>query len=355
MNIPSVSAVMFAPLMFFATCGGPIDTTHPDPKQPHVSYVSPTAHPNGLGNVYEYAPSTFDHNGLEWEFTCSAAGNGVIEDDIRVQLTSLSTGVLFFDGITFSRDPDPTAWDSTHVCDPTVVEGDFGVYNFAMFYTGAQFNLSSAAGANSVGVAYSVDMNSWTRVLDHPLVAADHAPGEWGTGQPTATKVGPSTVLLGYTKSNAESDLILSYVDLSDPYNPIMGTEWKMTESGLKWSVTSNSDIAYDPQTDRFYVLAATRLAPQGDPQWLPDEIELAWLPGSDFWSGTGSWTHVAYINKAVTGRDRNHNGSIHKNTFGMVPDSSEIRVNFTASEMGPFPGGLWTYRVYSTNVTIPS
>lgn len=92
------------------------------------------------------------------------------------------------------------AWDSAHVCDPSVLKGvSVAGYSWAMWYTGVA-PTGGLPGPNSVGLALSNDGISWVKYGGNPVIDCRAVDGHyWGCGQPSAVKV-VSTYYLSHTE-----------------------------------------------------------------------------------------------------------------------------------------------------------
>lgn len=75
---------------------------------------------------------------------------------------------------------EPAAWDSFHICDPSVVAGRFQhgsvIYRYAMFYLG---NDVDASRNNQIGLALTASLDGpWVRYA--PPIVSDVTKGVWG-------------------------------------------------------------------------------------------------------------------------------------------------------------------------------
>jgi Glycosyl hydrolases family 32 N-terminal domain len=314
--------------------------------------------PPRRGGVYAYAPSSITDGPNDYHFYCGNRGSSTTVDLIYLR-------DYFFDDVSWHLVGDrrvlgPTAgaWDSRHVCDPSVVEGDYtlnGVrYRYAMFYTGTQDPASDGT-QNHIGMAVSNDLRRWVK-RPQPLVTRQ--PHEiWGVGQPSATAVVDGEVMLFYTRSDPTATYA-QHLDLADVNNPhVLAAEWPIATEGLQpyWNgnrVLHNADFAYDHIRDRFWIIRPAAFD-GASPFWISSEMELAWMPGADVWNGAGEWTSFGIVGADATGRSKNDNGGVQRSPFGTLADPWNIRLNVTSFDSAPWPAALWEYRLHSLFVPV--
>ncbi len=316
---------------------------------------------------YSYAPSAISRGGESYYYTC----HNNIDDEVKDH--------VYFTQVNSAGQPPqqsysvlqgtPGAWDSNHVCDPSVVRGDFtysgNTYDYAMFYLGTDYPNSR----NQIGVAFSDDLGGPWFKYPQPIVTTPLPdPNQWGVGQPSVTTVDAAAgrVLLFYgqddnittggTRADYDSNKLHVYrrdLVLGDMSNPIIGPAVAVTEAGLVGTDGNpdklhNFDVAYSPSRDRFYVARERYPFPTNDPWYVSTEVEVVSIPGSSIWEGGGSWTVEGRITPAMTGFERNHNPGVLRSIYGSLPDEDSLTTVFTRSDTGAFPGTLWTYDLYS-------
>lgn len=162
---------------------------------------------------YTYAPSVVRDGNTDWIWTCHNDTFRVVKD--HIYLTRVVDDVVIESRSVLEASPAP-AWDSFHVCDPSVVAGKFAYqgdkYKLAMFYLG---NDLDASAHNQIGVAFANDpAGPWVK-LPKPVVTSDRI-DQWGVGQPTAVVMpgNPGKVLLGYTQGDTSTRAYSIEVDL---------------------------------------------------------------------------------------------------------------------------------------------
>ncbi|MCU6707727.1 hypothetical protein M6D81_03305 [Paenibacillus sp. J5C_2022] len=292
------------------------------------------------GNYYTYAPTIIRDGNIEHMWTCHNAEEGVFRD--HIYYTKRVDGI-----VTESRSVLPPgaseAWDSYHVCDPTVLGGKFlfdgSEYDYAMFYLG---NDVDGVHHNQIGVAFSNDLEGdWTR-YPNPIVSYPND-GFWGVGQPSATSVdGQGHLLLFYTRGDPE--MTAGYrieLNLRDMSAPVIGEPLRLTVDGLKdlngeqdWF--NNFDVTYDPSRDRFYAVRDVHPFPSNVPGYITRGVQIVSIEGSSVWGGGGTWKVEGTLNTAVTGFPRNHNAGLLRTPFGTLPEPDKVEVYFADSAEAP-------------------
>jgi hypothetical protein len=107
----------------------------------------------------------------------------------------------------------------------------------------------------------------------------------------------------------------------------------------------------YSWTRDTFYMVREAHPYPTTDPGYISSAVQLASLPGSSMWSGTGSWTVLDDLGSSLTGFDRTHNPGFGRTIYGTLPDESRLEVLFSTAHLDP--GSLWSYKVYATSATL--
>ena len=349
-------------------------------------------------NFYNYCPSIMTEGRTMHIWYCSN------KDDSRViDYVAYRKGTLHDDGKwTFSDKQlvlqgTSGQWDGQHVCDPTVVKGEFSYksekYGYMMAYLGCTTTDNTK---NEVGIAFAKNPEG-------PYVKADNvnpignfykdfglsrtdssqntdipANKSWGYGQPSLISVDKKgTVILFYAKgtpkgtyttaemwdmSNADSPRLLKSGDVS---------EIGITNAGGSNDCINNADFAYDPVLNRLYCVK------EDFP--YPTDSGINWIAGSNtvFYmqldgSGDGifnqvfdaearmTWTKVGAINQGLTGFIRNHNCGIVTDEYGWLQNFNQLPIVYTMSlsyndfynSTDKWPGGgqwpaLHTYRLH--------
>ncbi|CAF1487648.1 unnamed protein product [Adineta ricciae] len=264
-----------------------------------------------------------------------------------------------------------------HVCDPSVVRGDFRFndrsYKFALFYTGAPFDISKF---NQIGVAFSNSLVSadWIRypypLIRHPDIlmigSTSYIDKEkignirdpqqpFGVAQPTATSVSGGVVLLAYTVGDrygtrAEVRTVdLSHLDKA----PQVSTYRLITTNGLIdpiHVVLNNFDMTYDSVLDHFYIIRDGYPQFGGtSPDFLSRSVELASISAAAMWSNKTchyNWTSWGRINTVqLSNAKRIHNAGIVRNEWGGLIKPIKVMVS-DAIESNNFYTWLFSKRL---------
>lgn len=320
----------------------------------------------GSAQMYAYAPSAVVDGGDTFYYTCHNDVPGLIKDHIYLSQVN-AAGAAPQQDVSVLQGTSG-AWDSNHVCDPSVVAAKVNyagtTYSLAMFYLGTSYPNSR----NEIGVAFSNSYSGpWVK-YPLPIVTTPFTdPNRWGAGMPSATTVDYDSgrIMLWYSVdgNNSDSGTRAGYVDsenvayfrditLGDMSNPVIGPPIEITTAGLVSStggedILHNFDVAYSTTRDRFYMVRERHPFPTSDPWYISTELEVSSIAGPSIWNGMGSWTTEALITPGQTGFPRNHNPGLLRTKYGTLPNESELTVVFTDSNTGSFPGSLWSYDLF--------
>jgi hypothetical protein len=297
-------------------------------------------------------------------FVCQNEVSGVVKDSIyyhqRVNGSIVQSTKVLSAGAS-------GAWDSFHVCDPSILQGSFlmsGVtYSYALFYTG---NDRDASQNNQVGVAFANNLaGPWTK-YPYPLIFNTTGTSSWGVGQPSVTSVnGSGDALIFYTEGGATLTRgMVAHLDIHNMAGIITYFYQAVTNAGLtdqngNPDYLNNFDMVYDPSRDRFYVVREQHPYPSNFPTWITSSVQVASIPGGNIWAGNGTWVPEGAVSTGLTGFPRNHNAGIKRSFYGTLPSASNLDVMFTNScddsggGCNSFPAVLWTYDLYEALGTL--
>jgi hypothetical protein len=325
---------------------------------------------NPPGRLYCYSPSVVVVGHEENIFSCQNVQDGVIRDHI---VHTIRRG-----GKVVSNEPvlapgAPGAWDSFHVCDPSVIEGSFRLegndYRLAMFYLG---NDVDASRRNQVGVAFANHFaGPWVRyaqpVVRYPGKVADL----WGAGQPSAVSLdGKGRVLLFYTVGVETGTFIeRREMDLSDMAAPQIGPAVRLTTRGLtdregRPDFFNQADFVYHPPSDRYFAIRAQRPHAGEYPTYVDPSVQLISIEAVHVRDGGGAWRIEGVIDPQLTGFPRNHNAGLARTSRGELHGEDRfVRVVFTVSESARtrpesivgHPDALWTYALWEITGRLPA
>ncbi|NPV68416.1 MAG: hypothetical protein HPY64_14835 [Anaerolineae bacterium] len=291
---------------------------------------------NPAGQFYTYAPSVMVDGEIERIWTCHNNVEGQIKD--HIYYTERVGDAVVVSRSVLSAGP-AGAWDSYHVCDPSVITGEFRyqgqAYSYALFYLG---NDVDASLHNQIGVAFANDpaTDSWVK-YPTPVIAYDGH--QWGVGQPSAISLGGGRVLLFYTKGHDATITFRQILDLSDMDSgpSYEGEAMSLTNLGLtghngRSDYLNNIDVVFVPQHDRFYVVREQHPYPRDYPNYIGQSLQLVSISAERIWRGGGRWTVEGEISPEITGLARNHNGGIARTPQGTLPDPAVLRIVFSDS-----------------------
>ena len=382
-----VRRYIFPILVFFAVlaCNGggePSAPEEPDtpPEVKKPAWTSPElvfAFPETEKKRYSYCPVVLGQdNGDRYVFLCA---NPLADPSASLYDTIIDNVYMFVEH------PDGTlsgarsvlqpgeAYDNHHVCDPSVIQGEFKmdgtVYKYAMFYTTGikEYDYCELA------VAFSNDLNAdkWVKYKEGPIVRKTwETEGDlpwsggncWGVGQPSAISLDrKGKVLLTYSIGDLSGTRVAyRIIDMSDMSKLDMGTQRSMITNGLKQSngsqdIASNLDFAVDSGHDRIIMVRDVRPFPKSYPTFIPATLEVMYLSFTGFQQNVGTWKKLAQITPELSGFPRNHNAGFLRDNFGYIPDYMSPTVYFTVSKQSPdvyeTPNLMccWTYDIYKT------
>lgn len=329
------------------TCQAIINLASATPQvHEQVIYQPPAQH-------YAYAPAAIRLSDTLHVWACYNKDAGNFTDHILHVINGAANIVL---------SPTSGAWDSRHVCDPSITRGTFAYnghqYTYALFYLGTDKDF----GHNQIGVAFADSLNDpeqWVK-YPQPLVLYPDD-GTWGVGQPSATSINGGQVLLFYTKNG---NTFVRQVDLANANTPNVGPERTLTTAGAAYlnggqDLLRNLDLAYDPTRDIFFAVRdqLTSAATQSYPDYIVPNVNISWLPGTNIWGGGGMWGSLESITPEKTGYPRNHNAGIVRSEYGTLPDSQKVEVLYSTScaagDNTPCTKAEWTYHISSLTVSL--
>ena len=282
---------------------------------------------------YAYAPSVMVKNGQTYIWSCQNKDSYVTRDHIYLNTTSTRSLAL----------APGSGWDSYHVCDPSVVEGNFkyngASYKYAMAYTG--INKSDCLG-NDIGIALSNSLTGgWIKVGNSPLVDSGNV-NRWGVGQPSLIYVNNKLILFYTNDIGSGSGM---QVKIINPNTMKVESTGKISQKNVTWM--HNADFAY--KNNRLYVIYEGPEHPSnGDIIGNTLVIKSAKISNyTDINSYSNLvWEDENVISSTITGQRRNTNGGFFRTPTGGL--YSRV-VAFTTTNQGS-GNGHYTYNIYKCN-----
>ena len=346
-------------------------------------------------NFYNYCPSIMIENGTTMHiWYCSNKVSGNVTDYVAYRKGTLTPdGKWTFTEKELVLSPTAGTWDEVHVCDPTVVKGNFKYnneeYNYLMAYLGcATYDCT----INEVGIAVAKNPNGPFIKIDeiNPIANfnekiieqgnTDEWKKSWGYGQPSLVSIDKAgKVMLFYSAGTPKSThTVVEEWDLRDLNNPVKLSSTEVTNVGVSSAsgssdVINNADFAYDPTSNRLICIKEDfPYATNGNTNWLTatntlmyfelDENEVSPMNTLAV-NPKKTWITFASISKNSTGYERNHNCGLVTDEYGWVLSSTKIPVVYTMSMLrDDYPnwngGGQWpalhTYRLHGIVLDLP-
>lgn len=293
---------------------------------------------------YSYCPIGIDLGGSVRTFYCENKDSGVISDHIYTSCNGSKNIVL-------SPGSD---WDCVHVCDPSVIEGNFSYegtqYRYLMAYLGCN---TTDCQNNQIGLAVSNSLElGWVRVYNAPFIGFNYDDNhsdcfQWGVGQPSLVSVdNGGTVAIFYTQGtwNLTSELVEVW-DLSNLDNPVNLGKATVSNSGTG-DFISNADYCYDINSGTLYMVSDVHPFSSGVLGNIADSsrvcstsVNLADVNSM----ANCSWSVIKVIDSSDTGHDKNHNAGFIRDSFGHVSGTPSVLCT-TADELSDNISSLWTY-----------
>lgn len=346
-------------------------------------------------NFYNYCPSIMIENGKTMHiWYCSNKDSGLVVDHVAYRKGTLTEdGKWTFSEKEFVLSPTADTWDKAHVCDPTVIKGNFkyngDTYNYLMAYLGcATTNVT----VNEVGIAVSktpngpfIKVDEINPIANYNQAIIDHGNtsewrNSWGYGQPSLVSIDKAgKIMLFYTAGTPKSThTVAEEWNLADLNNPIKLSSNNVSNIGVTSAsggadCINNGDFAYDPSTNRLICVKEDFPYPtNGDVNWITGSNTLMYMELDQNEESpmhtlavntTKTWIKFNAITKSATGYERNHNAGIVTDEYGWVLSSTKLAIVYTMSDLRTdYPdweaGGQWpalhTYRLHGIVLDLP-
>lgn len=241
---------------------------------------------------YDYAPSVMYGDGDNLQIWWCGPGSKPNSGDSAYYSERTNTG--WSNPAEVLTTGNGNAWDSEHVCDPSVIKGNFIVdgstWAYALYYSATDDKFGSNT---RIGAAFSNDGTNWQKYSNNPVVVPSVEPTDgYGAGMQTA-----------YREPGTNANVVLAFFDsTSDPKNHYVESTDGVS-FGSRTDLTANpsphhaiGDIAYFPDEGVWYVCTKHN---------NDEECYLYKTSTSDL---NSSWTEAGRINNVTTGNTHNHN-----------------------------------------------
>ena len=299
---------------------------------------------------YNYCPSIIGTSNIA--FYCSNTNAYQIQDNIFYSDINFgNNGEINFINNIKVLSPTSGDWDSVHVCDPSVISGNFNYqgtnYKYLMAYLGCN-TLDNQK--NQIGLAVSNNLSSgWTKINSNPIINCNydssHSEFQWGVGQPSLINIDDNGhVLLFYTEGaynltcTKVQELNLSNLDNIESLGTIT-----LSNNGTN-DFISNADFAIDG--NNLYMVCDTHPFGGNLLNCVPNTSNIyrcSW-DGSLSSLESVNWELVFSINPSKTNFEKNHNCGLNRNEFGHLYNTNVVYTSGT--EKDNFINSLSSYRL---------
>ena len=329
----------------------------------------------GEDRYYNYCPSVFVEDNIKHIYYCSNKMFGNVTDYVAYREGKLQNEQMTYTDtkdIVWALSPTPDTWDARHVCDPSVIKGEFSYggqqYSYLMAYLGC---LTSDNSRNETGLAVAQSPEGpWVKCDSiNPIVPYTRGKATWGTGQPALVSVdhkGRVLLLNSYTNSDERGEQAWEF-DFSNLEKPrLIRSKHLMNLNGLPryGRGLNNCDVAYDEVHKKIILARGTKFGDDRSPNYIASQVDVYYLDDSGnenrfdeiFKESNNArdWVLMGSIGEEQTGFPRNHNTGLVTDPYGELVESDRIEVAFTRSDLSPADWGYWsTYRIYSTAVPL--
>lgn len=298
--------------------------------------------------TYNYCPSVIKDNGSISMFYCSNTTPYKVIDNIcysNAEITS-ENNILFKNRYTVLT-PTAGAWDSVHVCDPSVIAGNFSyhgsTYRYLMAYLGCD---TTDCQKNQIGFAVSNSLSEgWIKIDANPVVRHNYDSSQsgfqWGVGQASLVSIdNAGHILLFYTEGTYSSTSTkVMEIDASNLDNIQVLSQSNVSTNGTN-DFISNADFALSGNT--LYMICDKH--PFGG-SVLSIVADASCVYSCEYTSlDQVTWNKVYTVGSSVTGFTKNHNCGLCRDIYGHLAENSVVYTS--ASEFSDFSSSLYSYRL---------
>jgi len=323
---------------------------------------------------YRYAGAAIEENEKRCLFYCAnidRPDRPIITDHIVMRTGNMSNDKWQYgeENVAIWPGEEEDVWDGLHVCDPTVVGGEFWYqgpeqsekekFNYALFYLGipqGEYFPPNRDIVNQIGWAVAKSPEGpWYKVVDSsPLITSDDI-CHWGVGQSSAISLDEKgEVLLFYTRGESKTATYSQRLDLRDANNPVLFGESELPTTGLTQydgspdPLNHTGAFVYDDQSDRFYIIRNGHPYTSSCPDWISSFLQIASISSTDLEAGGGEWTVIKNLEGVDEYPPKFFDGGWVRNKYGGLPDPEKLEVLASTSSAGGACTDFWlyTYRI---------
>ncbi len=340
------------------------DTQETDAKQP-LPPSGTLQFDNTKNGIYNYCPSIMQmSDGSLYVYYCTNTKSYEVVDYIGCRRGERQAdGSVSWGEEMIVLSPTLGAWDGHHVCDPSVIAGEFSYggesYGYLLAYLGCT---SYDNQDNKIGLAVSkTPEGPFVKVGDKPFIDftmdSSTTVFQWGVGQPSLINIDKKgSVYLFYTRGDKDGTrLMVDEWELSDLDAPKKQSTVRVSTNGLtnlngNTDNMNNADLVYDAEGRRFYASSDCHPNPSSTPNFISSHFRVTSF--SELYGISGAyWKTEATVSPTDTGYARNHNTGILRDEYGHLPQREYLTVYYTVSVTGN--DSLWSYRIYDRVVSL--
>ena len=321
---------------------------------------------NSKIGIYNYCPSIMQvSEDTRYIYYCTNQRSYNVTDYIGCRKATLGAdGNWTWGEETLVLSPTSGTWDSRHVCDPSVVKGEFNyggeTYSYLMAYLGCD---TSNSQENEIGLAVAKSPEGpFVKVGNAPFIAyerdmtIDQNLFQWGAGQPSLINMDKKgDMMVFYTLGDPKATrTIVERWDLTNLDAPVRKSSQKLSATGLEnlnggKDIMNNADFVYDAEAQRFYASSDCHPNPTDAPDFISSHFRVTYFEQTANYSAF-TWKTLTVVGPEETGFARNHNTGILRDAYGHLANGY-ITVYYTVSVTGGQDQSLYSYKIYDYNI----
>lgn len=311
---------------------------------------------------YNYAPSIIRDGDRYYSFFCTNKEPRKVIDSIGFVESEKIGDKFYHTSEKKVLNPSKSGVDSQHVCDPSVIKGEFKFndvdYDYLMGYLCC---VTTNNQDNDMGLAVSNDLINWEKwstekaFIDFKRNTNYNSTFQWGIGQPSLINLDEKGIVAIFYTYVPYNDIGAGFEvwDLSNMNEPKQLSERvRVSDKGLinlygQPDFITNADFMLDGET--LYMYVDTHPYSGKALQIVADEttvykmdVDLSRLPQS---IAGGQWVKVKAINQELTGFSKNHDVGFVRDWYGHRNGMFEIAYT-SGVDHSDFLTALFSYTV---------